>query len=96
MVQRRDSSEVVLDATVNLVFSAPTSTSLLATRDERLCGMARAGLFAQASEKSGDAVHCPRIPRSWPRNKLLYAVPVKFGAVGNWRWKHLFSTEPML
>jgi len=84
MVQRRDSSAAVLDATVNLVFSAPTSASLLATRDEQLCGMARAGLFAPASELNMTRFTA-HASRKLASNKLLYAVPIRFGTIGNWR-----------
>jgi hypothetical protein len=84
MVQRRDSSEAVLDATVNLMFSAPTSTAWLPPHDEQLCGMAGAGLFAQASGLN-TAQFTAHASRKLASNKLLYAVPVKFGAVGIWR-----------
>ena len=84
LVQRRGSSEAVLDAIVNLVFSAPIPTPSLNARDEPLCGMPESGPFAQASELHTAPFAAPA-SRKLASNKLLYAAAVKFGVVGNWR-----------
>jgi hypothetical protein len=82
MVQRRDSSEAVLDATVDLTLTAPDVPHL--DPMDPLCGQPAMVLLGQFSE--------PRMTqftvaatREQASNKLLYAAPITFVTDGNWR-----------
>jgi hypothetical protein len=69
LVQKADSNDPILDAIVNLVFTAPS-----VPQGEPICGLA--GIDSQINVS---ATH------QQASNKLLYAAPVKFSATGHWR-----------
>ena len=82
MVQRRDSSEAILDANVDLMFTPPTESTVEPV--EQMCGQLGEALMSrplggQMTEFTVPATH------KQASNKLLYAAPVEFGTVGNWR-----------
>jgi hypothetical protein len=90
MIQRQNSSDAILDATVNLMFTAPASSVVEAV--EQVCGpseaMSRHGV-------AGSQVEQFTVPatRQQASNKLLYAAPVKFDAAGNWRLQALVECD---
>ena len=73
MVQRQDSNEPVLDAAVNLTFTAPASS--VEEPVEEVCGPSE-------TAPRDRAVQATRYEAS---NKLLYSALVRFDAVGEWR-----------
>jgi len=79
MVQRLDSSDAILDATVDLIFTAPASSP--GDPVGQVCGQ------APWSQESGQHVTQFTVPatRQQASNKLLYAAPVKFDSAGTWR-----------
>jgi hypothetical protein len=83
MVQRQDSSDAILDATVNLIFTAPPSS--VVEPAEQVCG------HVPWSQALGPHVAQFTVPatRRQASNKLLYAAPVKFDTAGNWRLQTL-------
>jgi hypothetical protein len=81
MVQRRDSSEPILDATVNLVFTAPSGADL--EHGGPLCGLPGVTLLSgTAGSPTRQVVLSAR--RDQSSNKLLYAVPVNWPLAGCW------------
>ncbi len=86
MVQRRDSSEAVLDATVDLRFIAPVS--LGAEKEEETCGQPAGLSSSQASETNSNRFTVAATHQK-ASNKLLYAALVKLNRVGNWRLRAL-------
>jgi hypothetical protein len=82
MVQRSDSSDAILDATVNLTFTAPTSS--VVEPAEQVCSPSEA-----VSHSSQFTVPATRQQAS---NKLLYAARVTLDAVGNWRLQALVES----
>jgi hypothetical protein len=74
MVQERDSSDPILDAKVDLVFTAPSDSILQPT--EEMCG-------PPEEAHSGHLVISAT--RKQASNKLLYAAQVRFDAVGHWQ-----------
>ena len=82
MVQRGDSGDAILDATVELVFKAPPA--LVAEPVGQLCGASGAWLLGR-SLKPGQAQLAVPAYRSLGSNKLLYAAPIRFVTPGNWQ-----------
>jgi hypothetical protein len=81
LVQRKDSNDPILDATVDLLFTPPP---LSAGRPiGQLCGLPGVALLGQ---KPGQGAMQPsvRATRAQASNKLLYAAPIRFGVNGNW------------
>jgi hypothetical protein len=84
MVQGRDSSDAILDANVNLIFTPPAASS--AEPIEQICGVS--GMAGSGTHSEQFTVAATRRQAS---NKLLYAAPVKFGAAGNWQLQALIK-----
>ena len=82
MVQRQDSSEPILDATVDLVFTPPPLSAVKPIGG--LCGLPGIVPLGQASGESITQI-CIPATRKQASNKLLYAAPIRFGAPGNWK-----------
>jgi hypothetical protein len=78
MVQERDSSDAILDADVNLIFTPPAGS--IAGPTEQVCG---------PSDMAGLESHSERFTvtakRGRASNKLLYAAPVSLDTVGSWQ-----------
>ena len=88
LVQRRDSGDAILDATVELVFKAPAPSAAVPVG--QLCGASGAwppGL----SSKAGEAQLTVAAYRNLASNKLLYAAPIRFGIAGNWQLEVLIK-----
>jgi hypothetical protein len=78
MVQRRDSSEAILDAKVDLFFTI--SAALVVEPTEEICGQSGAApLESHVSRYTVSATH------EQASNKLLYAARIKFSNAGDWR-----------
>ena len=86
LVQRRDSGDAILDATVELVFIAPAAS--ITEPVGQLCGASGAWLLGRGS-KPGQAQLAVPAYRSLASNKLLYAAPIRFGTAGNWQLEAL-------
>jgi hypothetical protein len=84
LVQRRDSGAAILDATVDLLFTPPPG-SVMET-NEPLCDLPKAPLSGP-----GTPQRPVRATRAKASNKLLYAAPIRFGAIGNWRLEAIVS-----
>ena len=82
MVQRRDTGEVMTDATVELNFFAPTSASPGPT--DVICSPANNGRSPTATGAPGRPASI-RATRAQAANKLLYAASLAFPAVGDWQ-----------
>jgi hypothetical protein len=82
LVQKRDSSDAILDATVDLLLTPPAGLSDGPMGP--LCGLS-------AGPGTGSDADAATIPatREQASDKLLYATPVHFGTAGNWRLKAL-------
>ncbi len=76
MVQRSDSGDVVLDAGVELRVISPDD--LATTPGDQLCG-------PMGAMSMVPSLTTFRATRGQASNKLLYAVPVRLGAVGVWK-----------
>ena len=81
LVQRRDSKDVVLDATVDLQL-IPSRLSSVEPGDP-MCGSSPVGRLRQASGEHSPGVSI-RASRGQSSNKLLYAAAVEFDGPGNW------------
>ena len=81
MVQRRDSSDAILDANVSLRF-----TGLASAEDpfEQLCGQPGIVFLSRISKPSVTQILIPAT-REQASNKLLYAAPFRFATAGNWQ-----------
>ena len=79
MVQRQDSSEPMLDATVNLTLTAPASS--VGEPAEEVCGPSETapggGVFPATRQQAS--------------NKLFYTALVEFDAAGEWRMQALIG-----
>ncbi len=82
MVQRRDSSEAILDANVDLMFTPPTESTVEPV--EQMCGQLGEALMSPLSDGQMTEFTVPATHKQ-ASNKLLYAAPVEFGTIGNWR-----------
>ena len=82
MVQRRDSSELVLDATVDLTFTPPRD-AVVGPEEQMLCRSCQTPLDRTAAAHTTSFTVVAT--RNQASNKLLFAVPVRFGASGDWR-----------
>jgi hypothetical protein len=82
LVQRRDSGDAILDATVDLLFTRPPLS--VAKPIDPLCGLPGDALLGH---KPGQGTRrlSVRATRAQASNKLLYAAPIRFGVPGNWR-----------
>jgi len=78
LVQNRDSSDAILDATVDLTLTPPAGSS--AGPMGPLCGLPHAP--GSGSDATDSTI---RATREQASNKLLYAAPVHFGTAGKWR-----------
>jgi hypothetical protein len=88
LVQRRDSGDAILDATVELVFKAPAASALEPVG--RLCGAPGAWLLGRGSAPGQARLAVPA-SRRLASNKLLYAAPVRFAAAGSWELEALIT-----
>ena len=86
LVQRRDSGDAILDATVELVFKAPAASA--AEPVGQLCGASGAWLLGRSSKPPRAQLTVPAY-RRLASNKLLYAAPIRFGTAGNWQLEAL-------
>jgi hypothetical protein len=75
MVQEKDSSQPILDASVDFVFTPPAGSD-----GEEICGPSGAMMQGAIPASHQQA-----------SNKLLYAAPLKFGVAGNWRLEALIK-----
>ena len=84
MVQRRDTSDVVLDASVELQFLPPPGA--MVSRQEMFCGPDGTVLRGVTTN---DVTGPRAIPATRGRatNKLLYAANVELPAAGDWRMR---------
>jgi hypothetical protein len=82
MVQRRDSSEAILDANVDLMFTPPAELTVIPI--EQMCGQFGKALMSPSSDMQMTEFTVPATHKQ-ASNKLLYAASIKFGATGNWR-----------
>jgi hypothetical protein len=83
LVQKADSSEAILDATVELALTAPTGM-IMANSVDPLCGPADMVIPGQIPESRPTQLKVAAT-RNQASNKLLYAAPVKFDTAGIWR-----------
>ena len=81
LVQRTNSNDAILDATVDLLVTPPPL--LVAKPMEQLCGL-RGIAFLGPMPGQGPAQPSVRATRAQASNKLLYAAPIRFGVPGNW------------
>ena len=82
LVQRRDSGDAILDATVELVFKAPAASGR-ASRLGSCVARPGAGCWVEAQNQVRHN-QLSRPTRRLASNKLLYAAPIRFGTAGNW------------
>jgi len=81
LIQTQDSSDAILDATVDLTCTAPRALDV--EPGDQLCGHSgRAGLDAGLEPHLTSFT--VRATRRQASNKLLYAAPVEFGTAGDW------------
>jgi hypothetical protein len=81
LVQRRDSGDAILDATVDLLLTRPPLSG--AKPIGQLCGLPGVGLQGQKPGQ-GARPSSVQATRAQASNKLLYAAPIRFGVPGNW------------
>jgi len=91
MVQRSDSSEPILEATVNLVFTAPRGSVL--EHGGPLCGLPEATFLGETAGLQTRQVMLPA-RRDQSSNKLLYAVPFNWPLAGCWNVEALVRQGP--
>ena len=82
LVQDRESKEAILDATIDLVFTAPAS--LVSEPADQICGHSSEALGSQVSGPESIDFTVPATRRQ-ASNKLLYAAAVELGRIGNWQ-----------
>jgi hypothetical protein len=82
MVQDRISSEPILDASVELMFTAPPGS--VPQPAARTCCQMCSGTKTGTSP-SNMTQFTVAATREQASNKLLYAAPIKFSTAGNWR-----------
>src|SRR5271154_634292 len=76
MVQKRDSSEAILDANVDLMFTPPTELTVIPI--EQMCGQFGKALMSPSSDMQMTEFTVPATHKQ-ASNKLLYAASIKFG-----------------
>jgi hypothetical protein len=81
LVQTQDSSDAILDATVNLTCTAPRVA--VVEPGDRLCGHSE-GAGLNAGPEPHPTSFAVRATRRQASNKLLYAAPVEFSTAGEW------------
>jgi len=81
VVEKRDSSEAILDATVDLLFRPPALS--VVGLSGQMCGLPRTVLLGQASKDGITQLSVPAT-RQRASNKLLYAAPIQFDRAGQW------------
>jgi len=82
LVQRRDSSEAILDATVELMFTPPPES--VGEPTEQMCGQSQGALMSPPSDGQMTQFSVPATHKQ-ASNKLLYAAPIRLGTAGNWQ-----------
>jgi len=81
LVQRRDSNEVILDATVCFVLTPPRGS--ISQQADPFCGQpAPVALATTSGSRDGQSMIPAR--REQSSNKLLYAAPINFPMAGPW------------
>jgi hypothetical protein len=88
MVQTTDSSQEILDATVDLRFVAPASLGV--EKEEEICGQPGDMPSSQSSDTDSGRFTVPATRRQ-ASNKLLYAALVRLNRAGNWRLRALIE-----
>ena len=86
LVQRGDSGDAILDATVELVLKSPAAS--VAEPVGQLCGASGAWLLGRSSKPGQVQLIVPAY-RRLASNKLLYAAPIRFATAGNWQLEAL-------
>jgi hypothetical protein len=91
LVQRRDSKDPILDASVSLAFTPPPDSIL--EQDEAICGQ---HMPMKSGTTSGVEGEQPMIEarREQSINKLLYSAPVNFPVAGSWKLETLVRHGP--
>ena len=82
LVQRRDSSEAILDASVDLMFTPPPE--LAVEPIEQMCRQSEGALMSPPSAGQMTQFSVPATHKQ-ASNKLLYAAPVRLGTTGRWQ-----------
>jgi hypothetical protein len=92
VVQNRNSNDILLDASVDLIFKPPGTSVFKPT--EALCGPSAFGAFDRATPSHITSFTIPASHRL-AANKLFYVALVKFDASGNWQMEALvkYGTE---
>jgi hypothetical protein len=86
MVQKRDSNEAILDATVSFVLTPPRGSIL--DRTDPMCGLPTPmALGPTLGSQDGPAII--RARREQSLNKLLYAAPINLPLAGPWKLEAL-------
>ena len=86
LVQRRDSNEAILDATVGFVLTPPRGS--ISQQADPICGQpASISLGTTSGSRDGQSMIAAR--REQSSNKLLYAAPVNLPLVGAWELEAL-------
>ena len=104
LVQRRDSGDAILDATVELAFKPPAAPSpwgegrvrgnsaypapSAAEPVGQLCGASGVWLLGRSSTPAQAQLTVPAL-RRLASNKLLYSAPIRFGTAGRWQLEAL-------
>jgi len=88
LVQRKDSHDATLDATVDLLFTSPPL--LFGRPVGQLCGLPGVALLGQ-NPGQGASHTSVRATRAQASSKLLYAAPIRFGMPGNWKLDAIVS-----
>ena len=81
LVQRRDSSDVILDASVDLLLTPPPTAAVKPT--EPICGPSGVGFLSPESAGHNAPFSTPAA-RAQSSNKLMYAAAIEFGRPGDW------------
>jgi len=81
LVQRRDSNELILDASVDLVLTPPPVAVVTAT--DPICAVSGVGFLSSASLSRSARLSTPAT-RAQSSNKLMYAAMVEFDTPGDW------------
>ena len=82
LVQRRDSADAILDATVDLIFTPPPESAVEPA--EPTCGQSQGALMSHPADGQMTPFSVPATHKQ-ASNKLLYAAPIRLGTTGNWQ-----------